>query len=265
MATELDDVKRQVAIANRVLAEIGLASGVLATLGHASMRVPGDPDKFVVKGRGYKIDALAKMTPEDMVVVDLEGNKVGGPPNATQCFEVKMHSCLYRTRPDVQGVVHSHPRYAVVMGILGATLVPMCNEGIDLVRKPLPVYPHNKIILSDEEGMDVVNAMGDGAAVLLFGHGATTSGASVDQAVMNMWLLEEQARMNWIAYCAAGPNHAYIPEELIEEGANRPQLPDLAHFADSFGAGKARANVNGNWMYYSEKVTKELDRDLAGR
>ena len=63
----------------------------------------------------------------------------------------------------------------------------------------------------------------------------------------------------------AGPNHAYIPEELIEEGKNRPQLPDLAHFADSFGAGKARANVNGNWMYYSDKVTKELDRDLAGQ
>jgi L-ribulose-5-phosphate 4-epimerase len=264
MATELDDVKRQVAIANRVLAEVGLASGVLATLGHASMRVPGDPDKFVVKGRGYTIDALAKMTPDDMVVVDLEGNKVGGPENATQCFEVKMHSCLYRTRPDVMGVVHAHPRYTVIMGILGATLVPMCNEGLELVRKPLPVWPHNKIILSDEEGMEVVEAMGDGQAVLLFGHGATTSGASVDQAVMNMWLLEEQARMNWIAYCAAGPNHAFIPEDLIEEGKNRPQLPDLPHFADSFGAGKVRANVNGNWMYYSDKVTKDLDRELAG-
>lgn len=265
MASELDDVKRQVAIANRVMAEVGLASGVLATLGHASMRVPGDPDKFVVKGRGYAIDALAKMTPDDMVVVDLEGNKVGGPPDATQCFEVKMHSCLYRTRPDVQSVVHSHPRYTVVMGILGATLVPMCNEGIDLVRKPLPMYPHNKIILSDEEGMDVVNALGDGWAVLLFGHGATTAGLSLDQAVMNMWNLEEQARMNWIGYCAAGPDHPFIPESLIQEGANRPQLPDLPHFADSFGAGKGRAVVNGNWMYYSDLAAQQLDRDLASR
>ena len=92
MASELDDVKRQVAIANRVLAEVGLASGVLATLGHASMRVPGDPDKFVVKGRGYVIDALARMTPDDMVVVDLEGNKVGGPPNSTQCFTLSTAS-----------------------------------------------------------------------------------------------------------------------------------------------------------------------------
>lgn len=263
MATELDDVKRQVAIANRVMAEVGLATGVLSTLGHASMRVPGDPDKFVVKGRGYAIDALAVMKPEDMVVCDLEGNKVGGPEWATQCFEVKMHSCLYRTRPDVQAVVHAHPRYAVVMGILGATLTPMCNEGIELVRKPLPMWPHNKIILSDEEGQEVTDAMGDGNAVLLFGHGATTAAQSVDQAVMNMWLLEEQARMNWIAYCAAGPNHPFIPEHLIEEGKNRPQLPDLAHFADSFGSGKQRANVNGNWMYYSDVVTKRMDAELA--
>src|ERR1044072_2060226 len=91
------------------MAEMGLATGVLATLGHASMRVPGDPDKFVVKGRGYTVDALAAMTPDDMVVVDLEGNKVGGPENATQCFEVKMHSCMYRTRPEVMGVAGAPP------------------------------------------------------------------------------------------------------------------------------------------------------------
>lgn len=265
MASELDDVKRQVAIANRVLAEVGLATGVLATLGHASLRVPGDPDKFVVKGRGYAIDALARMTPDDMIVCDLEGNKVDGPPGSTQCYEVKMHSCIYRTRPDVQSVVHSHPRYTVVMGILGATLVPMCNEGLEIVRKPLPMYPHNKIILSDEEGMDVVNAMGAGPAVLLFGHGATTAGQSLEQSVMTMWTLEEQARMNWIGYCAAGPDHPFIPENLIQEGANRPQLPDLPHFADSFGAGQARPNVNGNWMYYSDIAAQELDRDLASR
>src|SRR6266511_1562477 len=232
MPSELDDVKRQVAIANRVLAEVGLATGPLATLGHASMRLPSDPGKFVVKGRGYRIDALAKMTPDDMVVCDLDGNKVDGPPDVTQCFEVKMHSCLYRTRQDVRSAVHAHPRYAVVMGVLGATLRPMCNEGIELVRRPLPVYPHNKIILSDEEGMEVVQAMGDGPVVLLFGHGATTAASSLDQAVMAMLNLEEQARMNWIAYCAAGPNHPFIPEHLIEEGRNRPQLPDLPHFAD---------------------------------
>lgn len=67
------------------------------------MRVPSEPDKFVVKGCGYQIDALATMRPEDMVVSDLEGHKIEGPPGSTQCREVKMHS-IYRVRPEVQSI-----------------------------------------------------------------------------------------------------------------------------------------------------------------
>ena len=59
MSHELDEVKYQVAVANRILAETGLSTHILASLGHASMRVPNQPDLFVVKGRGYKMDALA--------------------------------------------------------------------------------------------------------------------------------------------------------------------------------------------------------------
>ena len=64
MAETLADVKYQVAVANRVLWVLGLASGVTASLGHASWRVPEQPDRFVVKGRGYAMDALAAMRPE---------------------------------------------------------------------------------------------------------------------------------------------------------------------------------------------------------
>ncbi len=84
------------------------------------MRVPSDPGTFVVKGRGYAIDALAKMRPEDMIVCDLEGFKLDGPPGSTQCFEVKMHSTIYKARPDVRSVVHVHPRYTIVMTVLVA-------------------------------------------------------------------------------------------------------------------------------------------------
>jgi len=87
------------------------------------LRLPERPDRFLVKGRGYKIDALAAMKPEEMVTCDLEGNLVDGPPGATQCFEVKMHSCIYRARPDVQSVVHVHPQYTVTMSVLGAAIV----------------------------------------------------------------------------------------------------------------------------------------------
>src|SRR5690242_20396697 len=84
----LDQIKRDVAIANRVLWATGLCAGITTSLGHASRRVPDQPDRFVVKGRGYKMDALAAMQPQDMVTCDLEGNLIDGPPGATQCFEI---------------------------------------------------------------------------------------------------------------------------------------------------------------------------------
>jgi ribulose-5-phosphate 4-epimerase/fuculose-1-phosphate aldolase len=257
MPTELEQVKRDVAIANRVLVELGLATGVLASLGHASLRVPGQPDRFVVKGRGYAIDALARMRPEDMVVCDLDGYKVDGPPDATQCFEVKMHSCIYRARPDVQSIVHAHPRYTVVLSVLRKTPVPMCQEGIYLVRQPLPLYPHVKTILSEEEGQDVARALGDAPAIMLLGHGATTTGGSLAESVLNMAWLEEQAKMNWYAYCAEGKDHPRIPEALIAEMDNRPPMTSLDHLKAASG-NDVSVRLSGTWAHYAELAARDL-------
>ena len=171
----LEATKVEAAIGNRILAEVGLAAGVRASLGHVSMRVPGDPNLFVVKGRGYRMDVLSRMRPEDMVVCDLEGNWVDGPPYSLQCSEVKIHSCIYKNRPDVVSVVHVHPDYVVLMSVLQNGLKPMAQEGARLVTKPLPVYPHTKIITSEEEGQEVAHLLGNGEACLLLGHGAVTA------------------------------------------------------------------------------------------
>ena len=96
MPTELEDVKYQVAVANRVLSEMGLTTGATASLGHASMRMPSDSGRFAIKGRGYKIDVLSRVLPEEMVVCDLNGSQVEGLPGLTPCYEIKMHSCIYR-------------------------------------------------------------------------------------------------------------------------------------------------------------------------
>jgi ribulose-5-phosphate 4-epimerase/fuculose-1-phosphate aldolase len=257
MSTDLADVKYQVAVANRVLSEVGLATGAMASLGHASWRVPSQPDTFVVKGRGYEIDALATMQPKDMVVCDLEGYKLDGPPGSTACREVKLHSCIYKNRPDVQSVVHVHPRYVVVMSVLQATLVPMCQEGIQLVRKPLPVYPHVKTVTSEEEGMDVAQRLGAGRAIILQGHGASTVGKSLEESVTTMLQLEEQAKMNWFAYCAAGPDHPRIPDELIDEMTNRTPVEELPHFKAAMNE-ETRRLEGGVWAYYSWLVSRDL-------
>ena len=256
MVSESDDIKRQVAVANRILADQGLATGMRSALGHASMRLPSDPNRFAVKGREYEVDALAVMKPEDMVVCDTEGFLVDGRPGLTQCSEIKIHSCIYKTQPQVQSVVHVHPSYTILLSVLGITLKPMCQEGIHLVRRPLKVYPHVKTIQSDEEGMELAELMGSDKAILMQGHGAVTTGATLEESVMGMVQLEEQARMNYLASCASGSDYACVPGALIDEMTNRTPLEDLPHFRDSLG-GKAPQRA-GIWNYRVLSVSQDL-------
>jgi ribulose-5-phosphate 4-epimerase/fuculose-1-phosphate aldolase len=252
-----EDVKYQVAIANRALHEVGLASGPMASKGHISMRVPEDPNRFVVKGRGYEEDALALMRPEDMVVCDLDGYKVEGPEGSTPPQEVKIHSCILRTYPNVQSVVHVHPRYVILMTLLRAKIRVVCHEGPQVVRRTPPLYEHYKIIQSDEEGMEVANLLGDNRAVLLLGHGAATVGNSLSETFMNMYNLEEQARMNYQLYCAAGPEYPTVPEELLAApSVPMSELPHLAGYGERRpGAGP---RVDGSYAYYSKLAAQKL-------
>src|SRR5688572_27907837 len=184
---QIEEAKFEAAVGNRALAELGLTAGIRAALGHVSMRVPGQPNLFAVKGRGYRIDVIKEMRPEDMVICDLEGDWVDGPPWSLQCGEVKIHSCIYRERPDVQSVVHVHPDYVVLTSVLGITLRPIAQEGNRAVLDPLPVYPHQKTVNSEEEGMEVVKLLGQGSILIMQGHGAVTcSTRDVSGAVMSM-------------------------------------------------------------------------------
>src|SRR5579862_7526032 len=115
----LDEVKYEVALGSRIMTNIGLADGINASMGHVSLRDPSDPKRFVVKGRGYDIDVLARMRPEDMVVCDLNGYLVDGPPGVLQCNEVMIHACVLRARPEINSVVHAHPPFCVMLTVLG--------------------------------------------------------------------------------------------------------------------------------------------------
>jgi L-fuculose-phosphate aldolase len=255
MNSDIEDVKREVAAANRVLASLGLATGFTAALGHASMRVPAEPNHFFVKGREYEYDALAVMQPDDMVLCDTEGFLIGGRPGLTQCSEVKIHACIYKTHPNVQAVVHVHPRYTILMSILTGGLKPMCQEGAQLVRQGLPIYPHVKTIQSDAEGMEVANLLGESQAMLLYGHGAVTTGQSLSEAVMGMAHLEEQARMNYLAYSAQGKDYSYLPDNLVDEMSNRTPLAEHPHFKDVL---KGRApQRDGTWNYQKLAATRK--------
>jgi ribulose-5-phosphate 4-epimerase/fuculose-1-phosphate aldolase len=249
---EENDVRREVAIGNRVLTELGIAAGIRASLGHVSMRFPSDPNKFAVKGRGYRIDALSRMRPEDMVICDLDGNWLDGPPGSLQCSEVKIHSSIYRGRPDVQSVAHAHPDYTVLVTALGKSIVPLAQEGMAVVAKPMPVYPHAKVVQTDEEGREVARLLADGRALLMLGHGATTTGETVESAVLALAHLEHQARLNYLALCAAGMDHQRLPQSVVDEVlAGNPMPPHLKVRSDAVGGRAGR----GLWDHLSSVVS----------
>ena len=152
-------------------------------------------------------------------------------------------------------MVHVHPRYPVLLSVLGVTMVPMCQEGAPLVRNPLKVYPHVKTIQTDEEGMDLPTLMGNDKAILMQGHGAVTAGATLEESVTNMLQREEQARMNYLAYSAAGRDYPKIPLDLVDAMSNRQPLHELPHFKDVLAGREPQRG--GIWASRVARVSSE--------
>jgi ribulose-5-phosphate 4-epimerase/fuculose-1-phosphate aldolase len=225
-----------------------------------SLRVPDHPDHFIVKGRGYAVDALPAMKASDMIVCDLEGNKIEGPPGGTQCYEVKIHSAILKNHPEIKSVVHVHPRYTVLMSVLGQTLVPMCQEGASLVTKPIPVWPHSRLVSTDEDGEGLSATLGNSPVALLIGHGAVATGESISQSIANIYTLEEQARMNYWAFAAMGPDHPRIPAALVEENEKNPTFYQLPHFQRDLPPGmtenphRQAGGQSGPYKYWASLV-----------
>ena len=109
--------------------------------------------------------------------------------------------------------------------------------------------------------MGVVNTMGTSPAVLLRGHGAVTAGRSLEEAVMHMLHLEDQARLNWYARCAAGPDYPSIPEADMDEFAEGFRgMREQPHLKGPLSHGvRSGSDVGGGvWVYYTDMVSKDL-------
>jgi ribulose-5-phosphate 4-epimerase/fuculose-1-phosphate aldolase len=200
---------------------------------------------------------LSRMRPENMVVCDLEGYLLEGPPGTAQCNEVKIHSSIYKARPDVQSVVHVHPPYCVMLTLRGLPIRPVVLEGMRLVRRPLPVYPHTALVTSEEQGQAMARLLGDAPAIQLLGHGAVTTGASIEEAVVAMIHLEHQARMNFEALSLHGGGPVPIPEELIDEFLRwKPQSEP--HFQDALARVGAVHHLGGMWADLVDRAEADM-------
>ena len=205
---EGEPLRQKLALACRILAMEGHND---LTLGHVSARHPGTA-VYWMKATGL---GLEEVTPDDIVLLDLDGNKLWG--QARPHNELPIHAEVYRARPDVMAVVHTHPVHATVFSAGDVPLRPITHEGI-LFYPDVPRFTQTTdLILTREQGEGVARALGQGRAVLLRNHGIVAVGSSVEEACMVAIYLEKAARAQLLAQALGRytwtPDHE-VPEKL---------------------------------------------------
>jgi L-fuculose-phosphate aldolase len=190
----IKDVSERIVDAGRRLCEHGLVRG---TSGNISARIPG-ADKFLIKPSGARLGFLK---PEELVVVDLEGNKLGG--NGDVSLETPMHAAIYKVRDDVQAIVHTHAPTATAFGIAGREILPLQVEVFMLLPKGVPIVPF-KLPGSKALAETIQEKIKDCEAVILENHGIVTVGSTIEEACDLNEMVEEAAKVQFTATMLAG-------------------------------------------------------------
>lgn len=181
-------LRRQLVRHSRQLYRLGYMPG---TSGNLSVRFGAR--SLLVTPTGCSKSVLK---PEDIVVTDLDGRKISGTRNVTS--EIAMHVAIYRARPDVKSVVHSHPPIATGFACTGRALdEPLCAEAI-MILGPVPLAPY-ATTGTKELAMSLESLATEHTAILMANHGAVTYGESVADAFMKMETLEHFANICLVA------------------------------------------------------------------
>jgi L-ribulose-5-phosphate 4-epimerase len=140
---------------------------------------------------------LEEVRPHDMLTLDLDGKKLAGV--LPRHLEFPIHTEVYRQRPEVQCVIHTHPPYATAFSAVAEPLRPVNHEGT-LFAPTLPRFTQTSdLIVTPALGQAVAAALGASRALLLKNHGIVVVGTSVEEACVTAILLEKAAHMQLLA------------------------------------------------------------------
>ena len=207
----LQSIREELVLLNQALPEYGL---VTWTSGNVSIRDP-KTGYVAIKASGVKFPDL---TPETMVVVDLEGNMIEGELKASS--DTASHLYIYRHRPDVNGVVHTHSNYATAFAAHGKPIPVYLTAQADEFGGPIPCGGF-ALIGGEQIGRIVVESIGSSRAVLLKNHGVFAIGPTGEAALKAAVMVEDIARTVWLALQIGQPDE--IPAQEIEKLYHRYQ------------------------------------------
>jgi ribulose-5-phosphate 4-epimerase/fuculose-1-phosphate aldolase len=230
-------LRQQVAQAGAVLHQQGLVD----YLGHCSARIPGT-DRVVIKPKhSTRTRSPQQLGGDDMSIINLDGELVEGserPP--AECF---IHTEIYRARPDVHAVVHTHQPAATTLGLLDAELKPLLHVPAVLTDGAnINTWPVSKLVTDPDLGRQLAAALGDAPLCHLQGHGIVSVAADLPRATVAAIALEQLARTN-LDVLHTGLEPRQIPREEID--SLRQTL----------------APISGRWAYYCQLIGRSAETD----
>jgi len=186
MASDLSATKSSLVAAAQTLLRDGLVEG---TSGNLSVRVDGDRAVLTPSSLPYET-----MTPEDLVVTDLEGNVLDGERSPTS--EKALHLACMRAHDDIGAVIHSHAKYSTMFAVTHQPIPCVIEEFDVYVGGEVPVADY-RLTGSDELAEEVARHVGERGAVLMANHGLLAVGRDLADAIKVTSLVERTAEILW--------------------------------------------------------------------
>lgn len=215
----------ELAVANHIL----FNEGVLDGFGHISVRNPEDSTRFFIA----RTMAPGLVTADDIVEVDLDG-VVHDPRDRRTYAERYIHSEIYRARPDVHSVVHSHSPSVIPFGVTGYHLRPICHMS-GFLGSTTPVYEirdfvgetSDLLVRNQKLGVTLAETLGQATVALMRGHGSVAVGSSIKQSVYRAIYTENNARLQLQSIPLGNinfltPGEAQASSEMNDEHLDRP-------------------------------------------
>lgn len=246
---KVGELRKKVALSCRMIGKFGVTRG---SFGHVSARIPGT-DRILIKSKGPNEAALEFTKEKDIITIDLTGTVLEASQGLEAPQETAMHLAVYKARPEVMSVIHTHPDWVVVLTACEKPLLPIYAAynppSMRLLLDGIPLYPRSVTIINEELGEDFMRAMGRKKVCLLRGHGMTTAGESVEDCTLISMNVFELARMNYLAYCLGDPRP--VPDQDIEEYRRRWERGIRGK-----GRGPGSSAEPADWRHYKKMLER---------
>jgi HCOMODA/2-hydroxy-3-carboxy-muconic semialdehyde decarboxylase len=177
--------------------------GLVHAYGHCSLRLDGG---HILVSPAMPLGLVGETDACTVVPID------GALPDGV-LGEVRIHREIYRRRPDIGGIVRAMPRDAMTLGTLRRTPLPRHGMGAYFAPRP-PLWDDPQLLRSDSQAAALAEELGTARAILMRGNGTVTTGATLQEAVVLTYYLEDACRIE-LAYLATGlaPEGAVMTDE----------------------------------------------------